>query len=162
MKDLCYIWNCGQCDGLVLEFYELGQVLLDELKVILDVWLGGKQVCEKGFFLGCFILVYLNFFCIVIVCYQGKLVVFVNLLEIDSCELVSFDLMCVYLDVLKLIMEFFMFGFIFYYKVKGYVCFSFGMVLLVGFQLRCGVLLIQCLGVLVFWWGEQFYNFQGL
>ncbi|RZA10164.1 MAG: bifunctional lysylphosphatidylglycerol flippase/synthetase MprF, partial [Proteobacteria bacterium] len=43
MKDLRYTWNRGGRDGLSLEIYEPGQAPLDELKVISDAWLSGKN-----------------------------------------------------------------------------------------------------------------------
>ncbi|HCL3278981.1 TPA: bifunctional lysylphosphatidylglycerol flippase/synthetase MprF [Pseudomonas aeruginosa] len=162
MKDLRYTWNRGQRDGLALEFHEPGQAPLDELKAISDAWLGGKQVREKGFSLGRFTPTYLNFFRIAMVRHQGKPVAFANLLETDSRELASLDLMRVHPDAPKLTMEFLMLGLILHYKAQGHARFSLGMVPLAGLQPRRGAPLTQRLGALVFRRGEQFYNFQGL
>ena len=52
MKDLRYTWNRGTRDGLSLEIHEPGTAPMDELKVISDAWLTGKNVREKGFSLG--------------------------------------------------------------------------------------------------------------
>ena len=160
MKDLRYTWNRGR-DGLALEFHEPGQAPLDELKAISDAWLGGKQVREKGFSLGRFTPAYLNFFRIAIVRHQGKPVAFANLLETDSRELASLDLMRVHPEAPKLTMEFLMLGLILHYKAQGHARFSLGMVPLAGLQ-PGGAPLTQRLGALVFRRGEQFYNFQGL
>ncbi|WP_123632937.1 phosphatidylglycerol lysyltransferase domain-containing protein, partial [Pseudomonas viridiflava] len=72
MKDLRYTWNRGGRDGLSLEIYEPGQAPIDELKVISDAWLTGKNVREKGFSLGRFSPEYLKCFRIAIVHFQGK------------------------------------------------------------------------------------------
>nr|GEZ44936.1 hypothetical protein [Tanacetum cinerariifolium] len=72
MKDLRYTWNRGGRDGLSLEIYEVGQAPMEELKVISDAWLTGKNVREKGFSLGRFSLEYLKHFRIAIVHFQGK------------------------------------------------------------------------------------------
>lgn len=48
MKDLRYTWNRGTRDGLSLEIHEPGEAPMDELKVISDAWLTGKNVREKA------------------------------------------------------------------------------------------------------------------
>lgn len=161
-KDLRYTWNRGQRDGLSLEFYEPGAAPLDELKRISDAWMLGKQVREKGFSLGRFDPTYLQHFRIAVVHDQGKPVAFANLLETDSLEMASLDLMRVHPDAPKLTMEFLMLGLILHFKARGHAYFSLGMVPLAGLQPRRGAPLPQRLGALVFRRGEQFYNFQGL
>lgn len=124
MKDLRYTWNRGGRDGLSLEIYEPGQAPIDELKVISDAWLTGKNVREKGFSLGRFSTEYLKYFRIAIVHFQGKPVAFSNLLETTSPELASLDLMRSHPDAPKLTMEFMMVGLILHYKAQGYARFS--------------------------------------
>ncbi|HEX8592256.1 MAG TPA: bifunctional lysylphosphatidylglycerol flippase/synthetase MprF [Pseudomonas sp.] len=162
MKDLRYTWNRGGRDGLSLEIYEAGQAPLDELKVISDAWLTGKNVREKGFSLGRFSPEYLKHFRIAIIHFEGKPVAFANLLETSRHELASLDLMRAHPDAPKLTMEFMMVGLILYYKQHGYERFSLGMVPLSGLQPRRGAPLTQRLGSMVFRRGEQLYNFQGL
>jgi len=162
MKDLRYTWNRGGRDGLSLEIYEVGQAPLDELKVISDAWLTGKNVREKGFSLGRFSPEYLQHFRIAIIHFEGKPVAFANLLETTSHELASLDLMRAHPDAPKLTMEFMMVGLILHYKQHGYGRFSLGMVPLSGLQPRRGAPLTQRLGSMVFRRGEQLYNFQGL
>ncbi|MGP0012738.1 bifunctional lysylphosphatidylglycerol flippase/synthetase MprF, partial [Pseudomonas sp.] len=84
MKDLRYTWNRGSRDGLSLEIYEPGQAPLDELKVISDAWLTGKNVREKGFSLGRFSPEYINHFRVAIIHFEGRPVAFANLLETHS------------------------------------------------------------------------------
>src|SRR5471030_1726901 len=67
MKDLRYTWNRGTRDGLSLEIHEPGQAPMDELRVISDAWLTGKNVREKGFSLGRFSPEYINHFRIAII-----------------------------------------------------------------------------------------------
>ncbi|QKZ06277.1 bifunctional lysylphosphatidylglycerol flippase/synthetase MprF [Pseudomonas eucalypticola] len=162
MKDLRYTWNRGSRDGLSLEIYEAGQAPLEELKVISDAWLTGKNVREKGFSLGRFSPEYLQHFRIAIIHFEGRPVAFANLLETHSHELASLDLMRAHPEAPKLTMEFMMVGLIQHYKSHGYARFSLGMVPLSGLQPRKGAPLTQRLGSMVFRRGEQLYNFQGL
>jgi phosphatidylglycerol lysyltransferase len=162
MKDLRYTWNRGTRDGLSLEVYEPGQAPLDELKIISDAWLSGKNVREKGFSLGRFSADYLQHFRIVIVHFEGKPVAFANLLETDRHDIASLDLMRAHPEAPKLTMEYMMVGLIQHYKAKDYSRFSLGMVPLSGLQPRRGAPLTQRLGSMVFQRGEQLYNFQGL
>ncbi|MBV6750382.1 bifunctional lysylphosphatidylglycerol flippase/synthetase MprF [Pseudomonas chlororaphis] len=162
MKDLRYTWNRGSRDGLSLEIYEPGQAPLDELKVISDAWLTGKNVREKGFSLGRFSPEYINHFRVAIIHFEGRPVAFANLLETHSHELASLDLMRSHPEAPKLTMEFLMVGLIQHYKAHGYARFSLGMVPLSGLQPRRGAPLTQRLGSMVFQRGEQLYNFQGL
>ncbi|MFC3940237.1 bifunctional lysylphosphatidylglycerol flippase/synthetase MprF [Pseudomonas gingeri NCPPB 3146 = LMG 5327] len=162
MKDLRYTWNRGSRDGLSLEIYEPGQAPLDELKMISDAWLTGKNVREKGFSLGRFSPDYINHFRVAIIHFEGRPVAFANLLETHSHELASLDLMRSHPDAPKLTMEFLMVGLIQHYKNHGYARFSLGMVPLSGLQPRRGAPLTQRLGSMVFQRGEQLYNFQGL
>ncbi|MDG9930692.1 MULTISPECIES: bifunctional lysylphosphatidylglycerol flippase/synthetase MprF [unclassified Pseudomonas] len=162
MKDLRYTWNRGQRDGLELHIHPRGEAPLDELRSISDAWLLGKNVREKGFSLGRFDAGYLGHFRIAVVRFQGRAVAFANLLETDSRELASLDLMRSAPDAPKLTMEFLMLGLILHFKGEGYQRFSLGMVPLSGLQPRRGAPLTQRLGSLVFRRGEQLYNFQGL
>nr|WP_265534318.1 bifunctional lysylphosphatidylglycerol flippase/synthetase MprF [Pseudomonas saponiphila] len=162
MKDLRYTWNRGTRDGLSLEIHEPGLAPMDELKVISDAWLTGKNVREKGFSLGRFSDDYLKHFRIAIIRFEGRPVAFANLLETYSHDLASLDLMRSHPDAPKLTMEFMMVGLIQHYKNHGYARFSLGMVPLSGLQPRRGAPLTQRLGSMVFRRGEQLYNFQGL
>ncbi|VVP73564.1 hypothetical protein PS918_01597 [Pseudomonas fluorescens] len=162
MKDLRYTWNRGTRDGLSLEIFEAGQAPMDELKVISDAWLTGKNVREKGFSLGRFSDDYLKHFRIAVIRFEGRPVAFANLLETYSHDLASLDLMRAHPEAPKLTMEFMMVGLIQHYKNHGYARFSLGMVPLSGLQPRRGAPLTQRLGSMVFRRGEQLYNFQGL
>ncbi|MFU0820339.1 bifunctional lysylphosphatidylglycerol flippase/synthetase MprF [Pseudomonas lundensis] len=162
MKDLRYTWNRGTRDGLSLEIHEPGEAPMDELKVISDAWLTGKNVREKGFSLGRFSEAYIRHFRVAIIRFEGKPVAFANLLETHSHELSSLDLMRAHPDAPKLTMEFMMVGLIQHYKKHGYARFSLGMVPLSGLQPRRGAPLTQRLGSMLFQRGEHLYNFQGL
>lgn len=162
MKDLRYTWNRGGRDGLSLEIHEPGHAPMDELKVISDAWLTGKNVREKGFSLGRFSESYIQHFRVAVIRFEGRPVAFANLLETYSHELASLDLMRAHPDAPKLTMEFMMVGLILHYKEHGYARFSLGMVPLSGLQPRRGAPLTQRLGSMVFRRGEQLYNFQGL
>ncbi|MCK1789510.1 bifunctional lysylphosphatidylglycerol flippase/synthetase MprF [Pseudomonas violetae] len=162
MKDLRYTWNRGTRDGLSLEIFEPGQAPMDELKVISDAWLNGKNVREKGFSLGRFSEDYLKHFRIAVIRFEGRPVAFANLLETFGHDLASLDLMRAHPEAPKLTMEFMMVGLIQHYKTHGYARFSLGMVPLSGLQPRRGAPLTQRLGSMVFRRGEQLYNFQGL
>src|SRR5471030_636807 len=120
MKDLRYTWNRGTRDGLSLEIFEPGQAPMDELRVISDAWLTGKNVREKGFSLGRFSPEYINHFRIAIIRFEGRPVAFANLLETYSHDLASLDLMRAHPDAPKLTMEYMMVGLIQHYKNHGY------------------------------------------
>lgn len=162
MKDLRYTLSRGQRDGLTLEIFAAGQAPMATLQSISDAWMLGKQVREKGFSLGRFDPDYLKHFRIAVVSSGGQPMAFANLLETDSNELASIDLMRVHPDAPKLTMEFLMLNLLLHFKASGHQRFSLGMVPLAGLQLRRGAPLTQRLGSLVFRRGEQFYNFQGL
>ncbi|KJZ64891.1 bifunctional lysylphosphatidylglycerol flippase/synthetase MprF [Pseudomonas fluorescens] len=162
MKDLRYTWNRGTRDGLSLEIFEPGHAPMDELKVISDAWLTGKNVREKGFSLGRFSDDYIKHFRVAVIRFEGRPVAFANLLETYGHDLASLDLMRAHPDAPKLTMEFMMVGLIQHYKNHGYARFSLGMVPLSGLQPRRGAPLTQRLGSMVFRRGEQLYNFQGL
>lgn len=162
MKELRYTWKRGQRDGLTLEWYAPGQAPLEELRCISNAWLSGKNVREKGFSLGRFDPAYLSYFNIAVVRQAGRAIAFANLLETQSCELASLDLMRVLPDASRLTMEFLMLGLLLHFKARGFSRFSLGMVPLSGLQPRRGAPLTQRLGALVFERGESFYNFQGL
>jgi phosphatidylglycerol lysyltransferase len=119
-------------------------------------------VREKGFSLGRFSADYLQHFRIAVVRHQGRPVAFANLLETNSLELASLDLMRVEPQAPKLTMEFLMLSLLVHYQTQGYRQFSLGMVPLAGLQPRRGAPLTQRLGALMFSRGGQFYNFQGL
>ena len=75
---------------------------------------------------------------------------FANLLETDSRELASLDLMRVHPDAPKLTMEFLMLGLILHYKAQGHARFSLGMGAAGRAPARRGAPLTQRLGALVF------------
>ncbi|MEK1943029.1 MAG: bifunctional lysylphosphatidylglycerol flippase/synthetase MprF [Pseudomonas sp.] len=162
MKDLRYTWNRGGRDGLALEIFEAGAAPMEELQAISAAWVEGKNVREKGFSLGRFTPEYLKRFRIAVIRFEGRAVAFANLLETQSTELASLDLMRAHPEAPKLTMEFLMLGLILHYKAAGYSRFSLGMVPLSGLQPRRGAPLTQRLGAMVFRRGEQLYNFQGL
>lgn len=162
MKDLRYTLSRGQRDGLTLAFHEAGEAPIEALREISDAWMQGKNVREKGFSLGRFDPDYLKHFRIAVVSFEGRPMAFANLLETDSQELASLDLMRVHPEAPKLTMEFLMLNLLLHFKERGVERFSLGMVPLAGLQPRRGAPLTQRLGALVFRRGEQFYNFQGL
>ncbi len=86
---------------------------------------------------------------------------FANLLETDSRELASLDLMRVHPDAPKLTMEFLMLGLILHYKARATRASASAWCRWPGSS-QGAAPLTQRLGALVFRQGEQFYNFQGL
>ncbi|MGA4637170.1 bifunctional lysylphosphatidylglycerol flippase/synthetase MprF [Pseudomonas solani] len=162
MKDLRYTLSRGQRDGLSMEIFDAGLAPLETLQAISEAWMQGKQVREKGFSLGRFDPDYLKHFRIAVVSFEGKAMAFANLLETNSGDLASLDLMRVHPEAPKLTMEFLMLNLLLHFKERGHERFSLGMVPLAGLQPRRGAPLTQRLGALVFRRGEQFYNFQGL
>lgn len=162
MKGLRYAYKHALAEGLSLHIYDKNTAPYAELQIISESWLGLKNVAEKGFSLGRFDNDYLQHFRIAVICQAGKIIAFANILETQTLDNISFDLMRSHPDAPKSCMEFLMIALVLHFKSQGYQTFSLGMVPLSGLQIRRGAPLMQRLGALVYYKGEYLYNFQGL
>jgi phosphatidylglycerol lysyltransferase len=154
----------AQRDGLVFEVVppEDVEALLPDLRGISDAWLAQKHTREKGFSLGFFAPDYLVRLPLAVVRRDGVLVGFANLLPGAESEEVSCDLMRYRPGVHPGLMEFLFVELFLWGRAEGYRWFNLGMAPLSGFEGRALAPLWNRLGALLFRYGEDFYNFQGL
>lgn len=136
--------------------------LIDELKMVSDLWLGGKNGQEKGFSVGRFSLRYLNYFPISVVRNGGQIMAFANIMRPAGGPVVSIDLMRYLPDKASGMMEFMFVELMLHYRDLGAQEFNLGMAPLAGLEARRGTRLWTRFGALLFRHGGAFYNFEGL
>jgi phosphatidylglycerol lysyltransferase len=136
--------------------------LLPELRRISDAWLSSKSTREKRFSLGYFSESYLRHFPVALVCVEGRIVAFANVLSGAVHHEMSVDLMRYAPDAPRDVMEYLFVQLMLWAKVEGYRWFNLGMAPFSGLESRTLAPLWHRLGGLVFRHGEHFYNFQGL
>ena len=136
--------------------------LIDELKMISDLWLGGKNGQEKGFSVGRFSRRYLNYFPISIARNGGRIMAFANIMRPNDGPVVSIDLMRYLPDKASGMMEFMFVELMLHYRDLGAQEFNLGMAPLAGLEARRGTRLWTRFGALLFRHGGAFYNFAGL
>lgn len=163
-KELRHLYNHGLKEGLSMEIYEAGQAPLEILKNISDQWLVNKNVREKGFSLGRFDREYLKYFKVAVLKRNESVVAFVNLLETDRRQEVSFDLMRYSSQAPKSGMGFLITALIIYYKNLGAKNLSLGMAPLSGLKnAETGTpLLFGRAASFIYENAGHFYNFKGL
>jgi phosphatidylglycerol lysyltransferase len=133
-----------------------------ELKRVSDVWLAVRHETEKGFSLGFFSERYLSAFPAALVRREGRIVAFANVWETAGCEELSVDLMRYADDAPKGVMDFLFVELMLWGKARGYKWFNLGMAPLAGLEDRRLAPAWHKFGRLVYRWGEDFYNFEGL
>jgi phosphatidylglycerol lysyltransferase len=133
-----------------------------DLRRVSDAWLAGKNTREKGFSLGYFTMEYLSRCPMAVVESGGQIIAFTNLwLGADKEEL-SADLMRYQPDCPDSIMDYLFIELMLWGKSEGYRWFNLGMAPLSGFEDHASAPLWAKAGMLIFRYGEHFYNFQGL
>ena len=163
-KNMRNLYNRLSKEGCSFEIVPPARVapLLPELKVVSDAWLTAKNTREKGFSLGFFSPEYLQLFPAAVVRMEGKVVAFANLWLGAEREELSPDLMR-YLPLAPTgVMEYLFLELMLWGKREGYKWFNLGMAPLSGLENRELAPLWNRVGALIFKYGEQFYNFQGL
>ena len=136
--------------------------LLPRLRAVSDEWLAAKGVAEKGFSLGYFDERYLRHFPIAIVSQGGKTVAFANIWANHGCGELSIDLMRYANDAPKGVMDYLFVELMLWGKAQGYRWFSLGMAPLAGLEEHRLAPAWHKLGRLLYRYGENFYNFEGL
>jgi phosphatidylglycerol lysyltransferase len=161
---LRHSWRRAQRDGASFEIAgpERFDELLPELRAISDSWLQTKTAREKGFSLGRFDPAYLRHFPIGLVRKEGEIVAFANLWTTAGRQEISIDLMRYREGVLRDVMDYLFVELLLWAKAGGYARFDLGMAPLSGLQRRALSPLWVRAGALLFQYGEQFYNFEGL
>lgn len=156
--------NRGLRDGARFSVVPASQVepLLAELRQVSDDWLQKKHVREKGFSIGSFDEAYLQRFDLAVVRFEGRIVAFANLWESGDKSQLSIDLMRHTEDAPRIIMDYLFTELMLWGKEQGYRQFSLGMAPLSGLENHPLATLWTKTGNLVFRFGDEFYNFDGL
>jgi phosphatidylglycerol lysyltransferase len=136
--------------------------LIPALREISDLWLKQKSVAEKGFSLGRFKPDYLERFPVAVVEMEGRIVAFANVWPGPTGVELSVDLIRFSDDAPKNTMEALFLHLMLWGKEEGYEWFSLGMAPLSGLESSGVAATWSKVAHLVYRYGEQFYNFQGL
>jgi phosphatidylglycerol lysyltransferase len=137
-------------------------VLLQQLRLISEQWLGAKHAHEKGFSVGRFDEAWLSECDLALVWFENRVVAFANILAGGTGERASIDLMRFTDDAPKGVMEFLFTEIMLQLKENGYQQFSLGMAPLSGIGTGPNAKTWNRLGAAVYRHGAHFYNFQGL
>lgn len=136
--------------------------IIEQLERVSNEWLKGKATQEKGFSLGFFERAYIAHFDCAVVTIDEKIVAFANLWPSASCHELSIDLMRYTEDAPKAIMDYLFAQIMLWGKANGYEQFSLGMAPLSGLEHHELASSWHKFGNLVYRFGENFYNFEGL
>jgi len=136
--------------------------LLDELQRVSDAWLTARQAHEKGFSLGAFKRDYLVNFDCAVVRVAGTIVAFATLWRGADLEELSVDLMRHTNDAPKYAMDYLFTELLLWGRSTGFRWFNLGMAPLAGLEQHELATLWHKLGNLLFRFGDNFYNFEGL
>lgn len=156
--------NKRQRDGLTMEIVmpPHSAALIEELREISDLWLGGKSGREKGFSVGRFEADYLNHFPIALVRREGRILAFANILAPGDGARVAIDLMRYLPEEASGMMEFLFLSLIEHYREAGAKEFSLGVAPLSGLASRSMERIWRRFGRFIYRHGGAFYNFEGL
>ena len=156
--------NQVEKDGGVFEVIPVERVpeVMAELRTVSDEWLETKKVREKGFSLGFFDETYLRRHPIGVVRRDGRVVAFTNLWRGQPGDELTVDLMRYSSQAPDSVMEYLFIQLMLYGRAEGFSHFNLGMAPLAGLENRALAPLWNRVGALVYRFGENFYNFQGL
>ncbi len=146
----------------VLAPFEVARVL-PELREISDEWLRAKEQRERQFSIGFFDEAYLQRFPCAIVEHatDGRILAFANLLRGPRREELSVDLMRYRADGAS-VMDFLFVSLFLHAKKEGFTRFNLGMAPLASVGRFQGAYARERLANVLFQYGENWYNFQGL
>jgi len=167
-KGLRYTRNMVEKEGAVFEIAPTQAVpaLLPELKRVSDAWLLAKHAREKKFSLGFFSEDYLLQTPMALVRKEGRIVAFANIWEGGSISGVrqelSVDLMRYAPDAPPSVMEYLYIMLMLWGREQGYQWFNLGMAPFSGLEKHALAPAWTRLGSLLYSYGGQLYNFQGL
>jgi phosphatidylglycerol lysyltransferase len=133
-----------------------------DLRRVSDAWLAEKNTREKGFSLGYFTMDYLSRCPMAVVESGGRIVAFTNLWLGAEKEELSADLMRYQPNCPDGIMDYLFIETMLWGKNEGYRWFNLGMAPLSGLEDHASAPLWSKAGMLIFRYGEHFYNFQGV
>lgn len=157
-------WRRARRDGASFELAgpERFDELLPALRAVSDAWLEGKAAREKGFSLGRFEPAYLRRCPLGLVRKGGEIVAFANLWPTPDRRELSIDLMRFRDGAVRDVMDYLFVELMLWGKAQGFARFDLGMAPLSGMRNRTLSPLWVRAGALVYRYGEQFYNFEGL
>ncbi len=163
-KGMRRVVNQVEKDGGGFEIVPADHVepLLPELRAVSDDWLTSKKVREKGFSLGFFDDSYLRRCPVAVVRREGRVVAFANLWRGQPGDELTVDLMRYSAQAPDNVMEYLFIQLMLYGNAEGFSHFNLGMAPLAGLENRALAPLWNRVGALVYRFGENFYNFQGL
>ncbi|OIO01827.1 MAG: hypothetical protein AUJ49_07125 [Desulfovibrionaceae bacterium CG1_02_65_16] len=167
-KGLRYTRNMVEKDGAAFEIAPLEAVpaLLPELKSVSDTWLAAKHAREKKFSLGFFSEDYLRQTPMALVRKNGRIVAFANIWRGGSAngapQELSVDLMRYAADAPPSVMEYLYIMLMLWGREQGYQWFNLGMAPFSGLENHALAPAWTRLGALLYSYGGQLYNFQGL
>src|SRR5262249_24888331 len=127
-----------------------------------DAWLGLKNTREKGFSLGFFAPDYLVRLPLAVVRRDQAVIGFTNLLPGAEREELSCDLMRYLPGAHPSLMEFLFVELFLWGRAQGFRWFNLGMAPFSGLEAHALSPLWNRIGAVLFRYGEDFYNFQGL
>ena len=139
-----------------------GPALLEELRAVSDAWLAEKVAGEKGFSVGYFDPHYLANFPVAVVRAGGRIVAFANLWPTATRNEISVDLMRFVEGAPKGVMDYLFIELMLWGRAEGYRWFNLGMAPLAGLEQRPLAPTWHRLANLLYRYGENFYNFEGL
>jgi phosphatidylglycerol lysyltransferase len=156
--------NRAKRDGASFEVVPACNVpmMIDELKAVSDAWLADKKVHEKGFSLGAFTPDYVANFDCAVVRVAGAIVAFATIWKSAAAEELTVDLMRFTDKAPKGVMDYLFTEMLLLAKAQGYQWFSLGMAPLSGLGQHPLATQWHKLGNLLYRFGDNFYNFEGL
>lgn len=136
--------------------------IMDELELVSNEWLTGKEQEEKSFSLGRFSRSYIEQFDVAVVTVGGRIVAFANLWLTPNRHEASVDLMRHRMDAPAGTMDYLFAELMLWARREGYARFSLGMAPLSGIEDRRLAPAWARIGAFVFRHGERLYGFRGL
>ncbi len=136
--------------------------IMEEIRGISDEWLAAKNVKEKGFSMGWFNEEYIARTSVGIVTRDGKIYAFANILVSGTRKELSVDLMRYSKTAPNGVMDFLFTQLMRWGRDHEYKKFNLGMAPLSGLENRLLAPLWNRAGALIYSYGENFYNFDGL
>jgi phosphatidylglycerol lysyltransferase len=157
-------YHRGERDGLSFEVVPAEGVsgLMGSLRAVSDAWLAEKRVREKGFSLGWFEPSYLAEGPVAVVRKDGQVVAFANVWTSSARVELSVDLMRFAPGAPRATMDFLFVSLLQWGRMQGHQRFNLGMAPFSGFEQRALAPVWTRFGALLYRFGEDFYNFQGL
>ncbi|OYW80721.1 MAG: lysylphosphatidylglycerol synthetase [Asticcacaulis sp. 32-58-5] len=135
---------------------------LPRLREVSDIWLKSKGAKEKKYSLGFFDEAYIRLMPVAVVRMDGKIMAFANLWPTGDRSVLSLDLMRYDPDSPHGIMEYLFLKLIFYARDTLYRYFSLGLAPLAGLEASPHSPVWAKLGSLIYSFGGEIYNFEGL